>query len=481
MKTNTKVSHPENNQCTAPGAPVNQISYIKQLERTVLACLLFEDIAYESGESVAQRIKNLVSKVKLEDAAALAIKARTDMKLRHVPLLIVREMARHPALTKSPGIVSNTLVEVIQRPDELTEFLSLYWSEGKSPLSAQVKKGLARAFVKFNEYSLAKFQGNGAVKLRDVLFLSHAKPVDHNGPYVKEHRQKNDQHQFTKDELLFKKVVDQTLETPDTWEVALSSGADKKETFERLMSEKKLGALAFLRNLRGMTEARVSEKIIREYATTLNVEKVLPFQFLSAAKYAPMFEDMLEGLMFRCLENHPKLKGRTVLIVDTSGSMSSRLSGKSELSRYEAAAAVAILAREICEEVVIYATAGDDVRRKAATMVIPPRRGFALKDYILGSEVRSKIGYGGIFLKQCKDYVSEKEQGNTVDRVMVFTDEQDCDIGVNPDTAVRIGKYNYIFNIGSHKNGINSGKWETITGFSEAIFDYVQAIEHQEL
>jgi 60 kDa SS-A/Ro ribonucleoprotein len=67
---------------------------------------------------------------------------------------------------------------VIQRADELAEFLAIYWAEGKQPLSAQVKKGLAAAFVKFDEYALAKYDRAGAVRLRDVLFLSHAKPVD---------------------------------------------------------------------------------------------------------------------------------------------------------------------------------------------------------------------------------------------------------------------------------------------------------------
>jgi len=46
------------------------------------------------------------------------------------------------------------------------------------------------------------------------------------------------------------------LATPDTWEVALSAGAsvDKREAWERLLAENKLGAQALLRNLRNMAE-----------------------------------------------------------------------------------------------------------------------------------------------------------------------------------------------------------------------------------
>lgn len=65
-------------------------------------------------------------------------------------------------------------------------------------------------------------------------------------------------------------------------------------------------------------------------------------------------------MMYRCLAEQPKLGGKTVLVVDTSGSMTARLSAKSEMSRMEVAAALAILARELCEEVVIYCTAAEN-------------------------------------------------------------------------------------------------------------------------
>ena len=61
------------------------------------------------------------------------------MKLRHVPLLLVREMARYAT---HRSLVAATLAAVIQRADELTEFVAIYWAEGRVPLSAQSKRGL---------------------------------------------------------------------------------------------------------------------------------------------------------------------------------------------------------------------------------------------------------------------------------------------------------------------------------------------------
>jgi hypothetical protein len=168
---------------THEGAKARAFTPEQQLRRALLNCMLWEDQFYEDGVAIAERIAALVPKVKPPAVAALAIEARENMKLRHAPLLVVREMARHET---HRGLVADTLERVIQRPDELTEFLAIYWADALGPMqqrkkaavSAQVKKGLARAFAKFDAYQLAKYDREGAVRLRDVLFITHAKPKD---------------------------------------------------------------------------------------------------------------------------------------------------------------------------------------------------------------------------------------------------------------------------------------------------------------
>src|ERR1700744_2804173 len=159
---------------THEGAPAAVITPEQALRRSVLACMLWENEFYEDGVAIAGRIRELVPKVEPTRVAALAVEARTAMKLRHAPLLLVREMARHAT---HRALVAETLTSVIQRADELAEFVAIYWSGGRAPLSAQVKKGLAASFTRFDEYALAKYDRAGAVKLRDVLFLTHAKPL----------------------------------------------------------------------------------------------------------------------------------------------------------------------------------------------------------------------------------------------------------------------------------------------------------------
>src|SRR3990167_801348 len=150
---------------THEGAPAKRIGSEEQLRRSVMSCLLWEDEFYESGQGIAARIAEGVASVPLETAAGIALEAREQMHLRHVPLLIVREMARQSGSHK----IGDTLYWVTQRADELAEFLAIYWKDGKVPLSKQVKRGLAQAFTKFSAYDLAKYNRDGAVKLRDVL------------------------------------------------------------------------------------------------------------------------------------------------------------------------------------------------------------------------------------------------------------------------------------------------------------------------
>jgi hypothetical protein len=418
------------------GTQVPQINAERQLKRVTLAAMLWEKQFYLDGKSHAESVKELVAKVNPSKVEALAEEARTKFKLRHIPLLLARELARHGKLQ------ATALTNVIQRPDEMSEFLSIYWQEGKTAVSNQVKKGLAACFNKFNEYQLAKWNKNSAaIKLRDVMFLSHPKP------------------QTAQQAELFKRIAADTLATPDTWETQLSSGADKCETFTRLMQEKKLGALAFLRNLRNMRDSGVSDALIRSYAQTVDVSRVLPFRYIAAARIVPQYEDMLETMMFRSLANHQKIPGKTVLVIDVSGSMfGTKISAKSDLDRFDAAAALAILCREVCEQVEIYSFSDNAVR-------VAPRRGFALREAISSSQRHT-----GTLLGRAMQTINAN---GGYDRCIVFTDEQSYD---RPGAPRGLG---YVVNVASYENGVNHQAWTEINGFSEAVVDYIQALEQE--
>lgn len=435
---------------THEGGKAKAITPELQLRRSVMSCMLWEDEFYEDGKTISQRIAEMIPQVNPVVVSNIAIAARRQMKLRKVPLFVAREMARRPT---GDSLISDTLANIIERPDELTAFLGMYWQDKKQPLSKQVKLGLAKAFRKFDEYQLAKYNQDDAIKLRDVLFMCHAKPKD------------------KEQEKLWKKLVDGNLKTPDTWEVNLSAGKDKKETWERLMKENKLGALALLKNLRNMNEVGVDNKLVSSYLSTVNTKWVLPFRFIAADRYAPNFEADIEKAMLKSFSDKEKFAGHTVLLVDVSGSMDRPLSGKSDMNKMDAACGLAMFLREQCGNVDIY-TFSNDIKE------IPVRHGFALRDAVTNSQPHRNT-----YLAKAIDniIVKYKKDDKTIDRLVVITDEQ------AHDDLSQLKRFNheqhpvsraYMLNVASYQNGVGYGSfWTHLDGFSEAILDYMMEYE----
>jgi hypothetical protein len=426
---------------THAGGRAKRFTPEMELKRALMNCLLWEDQFYEDGVAIAERIKSLVARVEPKRVAQLAIEAREQMKLRHAPLLVVREMARHE---KHRVLVADTLERVIQRPDEMMELLAIYWADAlgpqqqrkRQPVSAQIKKGLARVLTKFDAYQLAKYDRDGAVRIKDVLFLVHAKPRDADQAKV------------------WKQLVDGELPSADTWEVSLSSGKDKRGTFERLIAENRLGGLALLRNLRLMQKAEVPRKTITDAIDAMRTDRVLPYRFITAARYAPDFEPELEAAMLKSIKGLVRLSGRTRLLIDVSGSMFQPLSAQSEMTRAEAACGLAILAREVCDEVEIFTFSQNVVK-------VPPRRGFALRDAIINSQP-----HGSTYLGKAVAEIDRKG-----DRLVVFTDEQSHDTVSDPKAR------GTIVNVASYQHGVGHGPWTRVHGFSEAVVAWIAASE----
>lgn len=454
-KLNVKDKHTE---VTHEGGPAKRITPEKELRRSVMACLLWEKSFYENGEDIAQRIFTLTGQVNPDRAMNIALEARNRMNLRHAPLFVASSMAYHH---RGSPLIQNTIAEVIQRADELTEFVSIHAKLNnvkpgnvKKTLSAQIKKGLATAFRQFDAYQLAKYDRQGAIRLRDVLFLCHAKPKG------------------SAQDLLWKKLIYGKLESPDTWETNLSSGKNKRETFERLLIEKRLGYLALLRNLRGMLNAGVNMDLIRNaILERKGAHRVLPFRFVAAARHAPQLEPELDQALIASIDSAPKLPGRTIVLVDVSHSMNDRLSNHSDLIRMDAAAALAsILPAQYLR---VFTFSAGNVRTlfgqwdgNPICVEVPPRRGIAGVDAVIQSQY-----HGGTMLGMAIKEMNQLDY----DRLIVITDEQSHDRVPDPNGL------GYLINVGDYKNGVGYGKWIHIDGFSEAVIKYIQAMETERL
>ena len=426
---------------THEGAPAARTNVRQQLRRSVMACLLWEDQFYESGVKIADRIKELAAQVAPDVLAEIAIEAREVFNLRHVPLLLVNELSKK-ASGREDGLVAATIARVIKRADELAELLAIYWADGGHRMvSAGVRKGLARAIQKFDEYQLAKYDRDSTVKLRDVFRIVRPKPV-------------NDVQS-----ALFKRVVKRDLEVPDTWEVALTRGADKKETFTRLIREGNLGYFALLRNLRNMAQSGVDTDLVEEaiLARKNGAQRILPFRYTAAARAVPQFEPVLDKALLKAIEEMPQFDGTTVVLVDISGSMDAKLSAKSDLTRADAAATLAAI---VPGKVRMFSFSND-------VKEVPSRKGMAGVDAILRSQ-----SHGGTYLGKAIEHINRNVPH---DRLIVVTDEQSHDRV--PDPVVDKA---YMINVASYQNGVGYGKWVHLDGFSESVLRFIMEFERSE-
>ena len=148
-----------------------------------------------------------------------------------------------------------------------------------------------------------------------------------------------------------------------------------------------------------------------------------------------------------------------------------RLSRNSDMDRFEAAAGLAILLRETCERVNVYA-----FNQKAYE--VPPRRGFALRDAL--SATKGNASCGGLAV------AAANRDG--YDRIIVITDGQwhfsDTTTvngyGEGDPQAVApapLTKQAYMINVASYKNGVGYGKWMNIDGWSDSVIEYIRAVE----
>src|SRR4029077_6898573 len=126
-----------------------------------------------------------------------------------------------------------------------------------------------------------------------------------------------------------------------------------------------------------------------------------------------------------------------------------KLSKKGETSRMDAAAGVAILLREKAEALSVGTFSNECVE-------LPARRGFALRDAIMNSQL-----HNATYLKRALEKLREKREWRGLDRLIVITDEQVHD-GILPAWTPRA----YIVNVAPYKHGVSYGNgWTHVDGW----------------
>lgn len=352
-----------------------------------------------------------------------------------------------------------------------------------------------QSFNHFDEYGFAKYnRDNREVKLRDALFLVHPKAKD------------------DAQQALFDKIAKDELEVPYTWEVELSvlgqqsfESSEEKEAavrakWEELIANNALGYMALLRNLRNILQAKVSDAHISSVCKRLadpesvRKSKQFPFRFLSAYKEVKEVESMHTAQVLSALERAvaataPLLQGfdehtRVVLASDVSGSMWRPVSPKSKVQNYDIGILLSMLLKSHCHQV--YSGIFGDTWK----VVNMPAEGIFANTISL-SNLNNQVGFSTNGYKVI-DWLIENNV--ITDKVMMFTD---CQMWNSHDNDERVTfhhswkKYKamapeaklYLFDLcgyGQSPVSLESDDVCLIAGWSDKIFDILDAIEHGE-
>lgn len=297
---------------------------------SILLTSFVQDTFYQSANDNTKRIKELLGKVDPEFAAKAAIFARRQWGMRSISHVLASELAPY---TSGNSWGKNFYDQVINRVDDMTEILSYYLTNNtdkKSPkFPSALKRGFSTAFNRFDNYQLAKYTAKDkAVKLVDVVNLVHPQPS-------------------TKNAEALAQLIDGNLKNTETWEAKMTQAGQKAESEEdlnnlkaevwgELLTTRKLGYFALLRNLRNIISQAPNylglalnqlqdEKLITN-------SKVLPFRFATAYEEISKLESSkdvrdtlvaISNALDISVKNVPKFENALV-VIDVSGSMSGR-------------------------------------------------------------------------------------------------------------------------------------------------------------
>lgn len=338
-KFNAKDSIKTENLC---GHEAYKMKDKDKLVTQVLTSLFNEDKFYGDNSIDIVNIIDKVVEVNPGFIANLCIYARKEMHLRTISHVLIAALAKSNV---GKPYVRKTMGKVIERVDDMTETLAYYINAYGKPIPNSMKKGIADKLLTFDEYQLAKYNRSNSIKLRDLICLVHPKAKNED---------QND---------MFKRLLEDKLETPITWETQLSSRGNKKEVWEELIDGNRLGYMAMLRNLRNIIKSDASniDKVYDFLSNEGNVlrNKLLPFRYYSA--YSTLSNeglgtskifDALEIAIEHSTRNINKLSGKTLISADVSGSMNSYISRKSDVTCAEIALVMMSIANYICEETI---------------------------------------------------------------------------------------------------------------------------------
>ena len=367
-----------------------------------------------------------------------------------------------------------------------------YWraTNGRA-LPMPVKRGIADAVLRlYNERAALKYDGQGqTMRMGDVIDIVHPKPKapwqaalfkylldkrhnredadDSTLPMIAKRRALEAMPADARRDALNPELL---AEAGATWEWASSwlGGALDAKFWEAMIPS--MGYMALLRNLRNFDEAAISDAVKLQVAARLaDPEQVaksrqLPLRFYSAWKAARSMAwgTALEAALNQSVQNVPVLSGRTLVLVDTSGSMADHFSDKGKAQRWETAALFgAALA--------LRAESADLVSFQSDTRIYRTHKGDSVLRTV--DAIGKHVGGGTNTFQAIAQHYSGQ------DRIVILTDEQAHPYGLDPTSTIAAPIYT--FNLAGYRAGhmASARNRHTFGGLSDKAFVALSLLE----
>ncbi|MDX3114840.1 TROVE domain-containing protein [Streptomyces scabiei] len=369
---------------------------------------------YETGEARDDRFAALVRELAVSDptwTAGLLGWLRGEGNLRTAAIVGAAEYVHARLAAGATDGPSNRQVvdSVLQRPDEPGELLGYWTSTYGRTLPKPVKRGVADAVRRlYSPRSLLKYDTAAkGYRFGDILNLVHASPdpakpwqgdlfryaLDRRHhpetaepprslPALVAHRELMALPPAERREVVTGADGARRLaEAGMTWEALAGwlQGPMDRAAWEAVVPS--MGSMALVRNLRNLDQAGVGDEVAAQVAAKISdpVEvarsRQFPFRYLAAYRHAPSLRWAypLEQALGHSLANVPALPGRTLVLVDRSGSMFyARLSDRSELNRADAAAifGTALALRAADADLVEFGTSSNTIKFRKGESVL---------------------------------------------------------------------------------------------------------------
>lgn len=447
--------------------------------------LVSEDTFYEKAGERDERFEQLIAQVAAEDpdwVARFVPYLRNTMNLRSASIVMAAELVharlgwQNKGATPPVGKSNRQIVDsAIVRADEPAEFVGYWRSRFGKSLPMPVKRGVADAVARlYNERAFIKYgAGETGYRMADVLDLVHPTPkapwqaalfhaiLDARHPTHPANPEVDEtvlaqlpsvtanRAAMALDQAAFRAAFSaEFVDTAGlTWEQASSKYGKLDAAFWQAMIPN-MGIFAHVRNLRNFEEAGIdaAAKAVVETRLTdaeaIAKSRMLPLRFYSAwANTGTMtWGPALETALGHSLANIPSLPGKTLVLVDVSGSMDDALSTRSKASRWQVAA--------------LFGTA-IALRAEKATLVSFETNSREVFHHKVGSilrivdEVKRKPGESG----GTNTWQAVARHYDNHDRVIIVTDEQAFPYGAAGMIPAGVGteKPLYTFNVAGYK------------------------------